>query len=617
MEQIYAHHVGEYRIYQDLYNKSKQGHSFKHLWKMITHENNFKVSYKNIGTNKGKNTAGPNGQTFLDLKDYSLQDLYNKIVTSMNEFEEHDSRLTYIPKANGKMRPLGIGNIEDRIKQDMVKNIIEPILEGKFKDNSYGFRPHRNAKHAIGRLVVNCSTAKYIYVNEFDFSNCFNEIPHRLIIKNLWKLGIHDKKVLSYIKLILTSPLDGVKQHKGVPQGGILSPLLANVALHSLDTFVNRQWSEFSSEGRWKFPCTNYKKYRERSIKNGIHVPFKRGYLVRYADDFVICCPTKAEATRWYYAIVNYVEHYLKIPLNLDKCGQINVTKRNLTFLGFDFNCKGGHVVNRNKQGSTSGSYKYRLKMSDKLYNNTKLKIHRLSKQIVVRNGYDTDTIIRKYNSVILGVNDYVNISTNKRMMQKINWYAYHSIMKDLRNKRGCRLVPINSCYSKYMGVNVSKITRQMPMGEGHICLPMGCLPHVNVLSMFRSKELDPYPVLERYMSMDAILSSQWYRQTCSVQRVTIGCEINVTTLLTMQKFKDPVSGESLYGHTVDVHHKIPYRKSHDDTFRNMICVNRAVHNDLHHGNLMDSITFRNRYPKGNYKTYMKLHNMIHQPDLK
>lgn len=608
MEQIYAHHIGEYKLYQDLYEKSKNGHSFKHLWNLIIHKNNFKVSYKNIGSNSGKNTPGPNGLVFSDLKKDDLNTVYTNIVNSMNNFEEHNSRLTYIPKANGKMRPLGIGNIDDRIKQDMVKNIIEPILEGKFKDNSYGFRPHRSAKHAIGRLAINCSTAKYIFVNEFDFSNCFNEIPHRLIIKNLYKLGIRDKKVLSYIKTILKSPIDGVRMDKGVPQGGILSPVLANVALHSLDTFVNRQWSEFNSKGQWKFPCTRYREYRKRNLRRNIHVPFKRGYLIRYADDFVICCPTKAEADRWFHAVVNYVEHYLKIPLNLEKSGQVNVTKQNLTFLGFKFNCKGGHVVN-----GTSGSYKYRLTMSDKLRDNTISKIKKLKWQVTKHETYDTDSLIRKYNSMILGVNRYINISTNKREMERVNRVAYRSFFMRLRKARGCKLVRVqNLGVPEYLGIKIKDISRLMPKGSQHICLPLGCVPRENVISVFKSKKLHPYPELKQYKDIKSILKTAWYTRVCSQQRVTIGCEVNISTLLTMQKFKDPISKESLVYKTVDVHHKVPYRISNDDSFANMVCLERRTHVLLHHGILQSEKVFYRNFPNGNYKNYVKYYNLIH-----
>lgn len=608
MEDIYAHHIGEYPIYQSLYEKSKNGYMFHSLWGLITHYNNFKVAYKSIGTNSGKNTAGPNGKTFKDIRKLKAIDLYTDLKSKMYMFTPHESRLTYIPKASGNgMRPLGIANIDDRIIQEMIKNILEPILEGKFKDTSYGFRPWRQAKHAIEDLTIR-ATHGYSYIAEFDFKNCFNEIPHSLIIKNLWKLGIRDKKLLSYIKLILRSPIDGKINTKGVPQGGILSPLLANVALHSLDVFVNRQWNEFNSEGLWNFKLATTKSHMkekyDRFKREGKHFPFKRGIIIRYADDFVICCPTYNEVTKWYHAIVNYINRYLGIPINMEKSGIVNLRKHSITFLGYKLNCKGNENVVQN-----TVYYPYRLCMSDKTYERCKKKIKEIGRKF--NTTLATDEIIKDYNTFVLGVCRYVNLSTNRKPLEMLDYYSNKVVYNKAERLRGCRRTKLcDFTPNNYLGIDLKKKTRSLPKGNAHIFLPFGIVSKDDVVTEYKKRNLiQQYCDITKYDNMKFILESQWYINECNKHRRTLQSEISVSTLLTMQKFKDPISKESLYGKIVEIHHKIPLSKNGEDKFSNMVALSNTSHMLLQSKELTEQ-AFKNRYPNGNYQTYKKLYDL-------
>lgn len=140
---------------------------------------------------------------------------------------------------------LGIPTIEDRLIQQCIKQILEPILEAKFYEHSYGFRPERNTGHAIAR--VQALTKKgYHFVVDIDIKGFFDNVNNGKLLKQLWTLGIREKRLLSVISRMLKAKIDGIGiPEKGTPQGGILSPLLANVVLNELDWWIASQWSDF------------------------------------------------------------------------------------------------------------------------------------------------------------------------------------------------------------------------------------------------------------------------------------------------------------------------------------------------------------------------------------
>ena len=286
--QRHAEYYGMQRTFDELYAKSKAGETFTGLMELVLSPDNIMLAYRNIKTNTGSYTAGTDKQNIGDIGRLPPAEVIGKvrkIVTgSEHGYRPKPVRRKDIPKPNGKTRPLGIPCIWDRLVQQCIKQILEPICEAKFSNNSYGFRPNRSVEHAISRTYSLLQRAHLHYVLEFDIKGFFDNVNHSKLIKQLWTLGIQDKQLLFVIRRILKAPIrmpDGstVYPTKGTPQGGIISPLLANVVLNELDHWIDSQWTEHpvaNRYGTWRTIRTSevfdkskgYQKMRNSNLKD-------------------------------------------------------------------------------------------------------------------------------------------------------------------------------------------------------------------------------------------------------------------------------------------------------------------------------------------------------------
>lgn len=296
-------------VFDELYDKSKKNSEFHKLMDIILSEKNILLAYRNIKTNGGSITPGTDKKNINDIARMQPNEVIQMVRYilrgSKHGYRPKAVRRKEIPKPNGSIRPLGIPCIWDRLVGQCIKQVMEPICEAKFSDNSYGFRPNRSAEHAISRTYRMLQMSNLHWVIEFDIKGFFDSVDHSKLIKQIWALGIHDKELIYVIRRILQAPIkmpNGslVKPDKGTPQGGILSPLLANIVLNELDHWVESQW-------QYSKVTDNYS---QRPQKNGTvdrghgyramrdSTNLKELWIVRYADDFRIFCKNKQDAEK-------------------------------------------------------------------------------------------------------------------------------------------------------------------------------------------------------------------------------------------------------------------------------------------------------------------------------
>lgn len=269
--------------FTDLYEKASNMDTFSHLYDIIVSRENILLAFRTIKSNKGSKTPGTDGKTIKDIKELSENELVKTIQTKLENYRPKKVRRKWIEKESGGLRPLGIPCILDRIIQQCFKQVLEPIAEAHFYRHSYGFRPLRSTHHAMARVQYLINQTHLHFVVDIDIKGFFDNVNHTLLIKQLWNLGIHDRKVLACISRMLKAEIDkeGVPS-KGVPQGGILSTLLSNIVLNDLDQWVANQWEFFPLSK--KYNSTDMERYHKKRTN------LKEGYLVRYADDFKILC---------------------------------------------------------------------------------------------------------------------------------------------------------------------------------------------------------------------------------------------------------------------------------------------------------------------------------------
>lgn len=340
--------VGETQKKLSLWAEQERTHRFYDLWHLLYHEDWLRTAQAHVRQNAGSQTAGCDGVVMKDFEE-DLEGNLKRLREDLKagRFEPQPVRRTYIreikPGGRVKMRPLGIPAIRDRVVQEALRMVLEPIWEADFSQHSYGFRPNRSTKDAVAyigaRLTTRNSTG-YGWIVEGDIQSFFDTIDH-LKLMQLVRRRIKDKKILALIWRFLRVGIleQGNLRHSvlGTPQGGIVSPLLANIYLHELDRYMEDQ---MGLPQRWK-----RQKRKTQGLANFLYV--------RYADDFVVLCDGRreqAEAMR--QELYEFLKAELKLELSMEKTKVTHVSE------GFEFL---GYLIERSIGGSGKWAPRIRI----------------------------------------------------------------------------------------------------------------------------------------------------------------------------------------------------------------------------------------------------------------
>jgi len=425
--------------------------AFKGLLEIIQSDVVILTAIHNIKNNHGKNTPGSDGWVMNDILQKQYDEVLELVKNQLVQYNPQPVRRVYIPKpGKSEKRPLGIPAVVDRIVQECVRIVIEPILETQFFKHSYGFRPMRDAQQAIARLTDVAHKTGYSWIVEGDISKFFDNVDHRIMLKQLWNMGIKDQRVLMIIKAMLKA---GVMEEfavnpMGTPQGGIISPLLANAYLDKMDKWITREWERKMVRG--KIARTDILLNAKKS--QGL----KPAYLIRYADDWVLLTNTKENAEKWKYRIGKYLETNLKLTLSEEKTVITNIKKHPVQFLGYSF---------KMVKGKSRTGYLPRTRPNEERLETKVKEIHKQIKKIRrIPDKSKTVCEINLINSQIRGIINYYKATTwvnidLRRYAETLAYAGYKTLLR-----HGVKWTPANEV-DNLISVH-QEYTKQIPAIE-------------------------------------------------------------------------------------------------------------------------------------------------------
>jgi RNA-directed DNA polymerase len=419
-------------VLDSMYEASKNGNEpFYDLIELMTNRETIITAIHNIKTNKGRLTPGIDGKNINDILQMDENKLINLVRTCIGNYNPRPVRRVYINKSNGKKRPLGIPTIVDRIIQEIARMVLEPIAEGKFYDYSYGFRPYRSTEHAIAETLERIRRSKTYWVIEGDIKSFFDTINHNKLLAMLWNIGVKDKRFLMLIKKMLKAGVmeEGkwAESEEGTPQGGIISPLLANIYLNNFDWMIAKLYQQH--------PARFMAKHPDKTGLRIVNRKHKKCHLVRYADDWIILCETKEQAEKILKKVDKYFTHILKIQLSAEKTLISDITKNKISFLGFKIFAETSRLT-----GKTVGKAIPDMKrLNQKTQEVTKLirKLDKIKPEVESDPTRHRATLIEQINSKIVGLAEYYKISNCSHIYKSLDQRIYNQAWKTWRGING------------------------------------------------------------------------------------------------------------------------------------------------------------------------------------
>ena len=482
------------RVLNSLNEHSKDSsYKFERLYRILFNEELFYVAYQKIASNGGSTTKGSDGRSIDEM---SLARIETLIASLKDEsYQPHPSRRVHIPKKNGKTRPLGIPAFEDKLVQEVVRMILEAIYEGHFETTSHGFRPKRSCHTALLHIQKTFSGAKWFI--EGDIKGFFDNIDHDVLVGILRERISDDRFIRLIRKFLKAGYVEDWTFHNtysGMPQRGIVSPILANIYLDKLDKYVKEYIRHFDMgtkrrPGKESNDLANERKRTVRKLKkvkdgtekaalvarlkaieqeraafpsgDEMDGSYRRLKYIRYADDFILgVIGSKEDALRIKEDIKSFLSESLALELSEEKT-LITHTGKSAKFLGYEITVTRNNHQRRDVQGRLRRTYGKRVRLNvsmatlrDKLleYGAMEIKL-RNGKEIwkpKCRSGLifnDDLEILDRYNRETVGFCNYYLIANNCVVLHNFRYIMEYSMYKTFAGKYRSTVRKINKKY--------------------------------------------------------------------------------------------------------------------------------------------------------------------------
>ena len=576
-------------LFDKLYADSKNGKVFNDLVRIIGCEENIRLAYRNIKRNGGSNTAGVDKLTIKDIEKLSVEQYVSIVQRKLMFYKPKPVKRVEIPKPNGKMRPLGIPTIIDRLVQQCILQIMEPICEAKFYERSNGFRPNRSAENAIAQCYKMINLQKLYFVVDVDIKGFFDNVNHTKLIQQIWHMGIRDKKLLCIIREMLKAPIvmpngDIEYPTKGTPQGGILSPLLSNIVLNELDWWIDSQWEGMPTKKKYKCEVRPNGTVNKTAIYGAFKntTKLKEMHIVRYADDFKLFCRKRSDAEKVFIAVKLWLHDRLKLEISEEKSKIVNLKRHYSEFLGFEIK-----AVKKRKR------YVVKSHMTPKAIEREKDK---LIKQVIqIAHVQDRDEEAREitlYNSMVFGIHNYYRYAT---MISSDCEQIHRAVSTVMKNRLYNRLSKRGTINEVYIRENYGK-SKQIRFVSSKTVAPIGYIQTKTPL--FKKKKVCKYTVEGReiiHKSLGINTSIMIALMRIKEPRRSVEYMDNRISLYAAQYGRCAVTGKELSIDEIHCHHKLPLKCGGDDRYSNLIIVHKDVHMLIHATSEETILTYLNR----------------------
>lgn len=574
----YAEYYDMQNTFDGLFAKSAEGATFDRLMDIILSRDNILLAYRNIKRNGGSVTPGTDRLTIQDVEKFTPDGLVEKVRNITKNYSPRAVRRKEIPKSYdpSKTRPLGIPCIWDRLIQQCILQVLEPICEARFSENSYGFRPNRSCQNAMAAVSKLMQKSHMDFVVEFDIKGFFDNVDHSKLLKQIWAIGIRDKRLLYLIKRILKAPIQlengtMISPDRGTPQGGIISPLLANIVLNELDWWIESQWQDNPIVWKGKLHYdANGGPIKSNAYKSMRNTRLKEMYIVRYADDFRVFCSSLDTAVRTMTAVTQWLKERLRLDVSLEKTRVVNLEKQYSEFLGIKMRLR-----------KKKGKMVVHSRVGDKAIRRIRTEVKRKAKAIIRPQKGNTDVhAIHDYNAYVMGVHNYYSMATAVILdFAKISYQTGKlfcrlgkRLKKDSRDKVTGAVI---DRYGKSAQLRYLKNIPIAPIGYIQTSPPMYKKRSVQKYTPEGRKEIHENLGVNTSM-MGALLRQPLYGRSAEYadNRLSLYCAQYGKCAITGQVF------ETL--NEIHCHHKLPRSKGGNDRYHNLILVREAVHILIH-----------------------------------
>ena len=560
-------------VFDELYENSLAKREFKNLISIITTEENIRLAYRNLKKNAGSRTPGTDGKNIEYLAKMSETELIRLVQQKFQWYQPQSVRRKEIPKGNGKTRPLGIPTIMDRLIQQCILQVMEPICEAKFCDISNGFRPNRGVENALAQAEKHMQQSNLHIVIDIDIKSFFDNVNHGKLLRQIWAMGIHDKKLLCILSAMLKAEVAGIGfPEKGTPQGGIISPLLSNIVLNELDWWITSQWVEMPTRheysGRIHANGTKdqSKKYRElRKTK------LKECYIVRYADDFKIFCKKHSDAVKLFEATKAWLKDRLGLDISPEKSKIVNLKHDYSDFLGFRIK------VHKGKDNKYVVVSHIAPKALDRIKESAKEKVKAIQHSSDEMEEYK---VINDYNSFVIGVHNYYCMATSvspdiQPLAFEIKIAIKNRLQERIQRRKNQSIPEYAKRYAK---------SKEIRFIGKNILLPIGYIQHHPPIH--KKKSVNKYTVSGRaeiHKNLESVdMSLLHILMRNPNMNATVEYNDNRISLYVAQQGKCAVTKEPLSLDEIHCHHKTPKSLGGGDDYANLIILHERIHRLIH-----------------------------------